>query len=115
MGLAFTVPARFNVTSLPYKTRVYINNQVLLPAGLVRALGIEGVKYADVVIMHGDVVTVLKRVRLLRTRHTASRQFTIPKGVREEYGIKPLMRWSYLASSRQGLVLELGGLINGLG
>ncbi len=27
---------------------------------------------------------------LLRTRHTASRQFTIPREVRERYGIMPL-------------------------
>jgi len=103
MGLAFTVPARFNATSLPYKTRVYINNQVLLPAGLVRALGIEGVRYADVVIRHGNVVTVLKRVKLLRTKHTASRQFTIPKGVREEYGIKPLDEVVILSIKPAGL------------
>ncbi|MGC8544010.1 MAG: AbrB/MazE/SpoVT family DNA-binding domain-containing protein, partial [Vulcanisaeta sp.] len=27
------------VNGLPYRTKVYINNQVLLPASLVRALG----------------------------------------------------------------------------
>ncbi len=84
------VPWRFNVTSLPYRARVYISNQVLIPASLVRALGIEDVAYADITIRHGDVVTVLKRVRLLRTGRTASRQFTIPREVREKYGIKPL-------------------------
>jgi SpoVT / AbrB like domain. len=31
----------------------------------------------------------IRGVRLLRTRHTDSRQFTIPKEVREKYGIKP--------------------------
>ncbi|GAB6945196.1 hypothetical protein JCM14467A_19780 [Vulcanisaeta sp. JCM 14467] len=33
---------------------------------------------------------MLERVKLLRTRNTASRQFTIPREVREKYGIKPL-------------------------
>jgi|MonGeyMetagenome_1017769.scaffolds.fasta_scaffold331203_3 bifunctional DNA-binding transcriptional regulator/antitoxin component of YhaV-PrlF toxin-antitoxin module len=79
-----------NATSLPYRTKIYINNQVLLPASLVRILGIEGIKYADVVIKYGDKVIELRGVQLLRTRHTASRQFTIPREVREEYGIRPL-------------------------
>jgi bifunctional DNA-binding transcriptional regulator/antitoxin component of YhaV-PrlF toxin-antitoxin module len=79
-----------NATSLPYRTKIYINNQVLLPASLVRILGIEGIKYADVVIKYGDKVIELRGVQLLRTRHTASRQFTIPREVREKYGIRPL-------------------------
>ena len=97
------MPKQYTVTSLPYTAKVYINNQVLLPAGLVRALGIEGVRYADVVIRHGNVVTVLKRVKLLRTRHTASRQFTIPREVREEYGIKPLDEVVILSIKPAGL------------
>jgi len=97
------VPKQYTVTSLPYTAKVYINNQVLLPAGLVRALGIEGVRYADVVIRHGNVVTVLKRVKLLRTRHTASRQFTIPREVREKYGIKPLDEVVILSIKPAGL------------
>jgi hypothetical protein len=35
-------------------------------------------------------VAVLKRVKLLRPRGTLARQFTIPREVREKYGIKPL-------------------------
>jgi AbrB family looped-hinge helix DNA binding protein len=31
----------------------------------------------------------LRGVKLLRTKHTDSRQFTIPREVREAYGIKP--------------------------
>ncbi len=31
----------------------------------------------------------LRNVRLLRTRHTDSRQFTIPRDVRKLYGIGP--------------------------
>ncbi|WP_066798107.1 AbrB/MazE/SpoVT family DNA-binding domain-containing protein [Caldivirga sp. MU80] len=79
-----------NVTGLPYRAKIYINNQVLLPASLVRTLGIEGTKYVDVVIKYGDNVIELRGVQLLRTRHTVSRQFTIPREVREEYGIRPL-------------------------
>jgi hypothetical protein len=75
------------VNGLPYRTRVYINNQVLLPANLVRALGIEGAKYADVVIKYGDKVIEVRNAKLLRTRHTASRQFTIPREIREKYGV----------------------------
>jgi AbrB family looped-hinge helix DNA binding protein len=77
------------VTQLPYKVRVYINNQVLIPAKLVRALRIAGARYTDVVIKYGGDIIELRGVRLLRTRHTASRQFMIPKDVREKYGIKP--------------------------
>jgi hypothetical protein len=79
-----------NVAGLPYRVRVYINNQVLLPASIVKSLGIVGARYADVVIKYGGSVIELRGVRLLRTRHTASRQFTIPKDAREKYGIKPL-------------------------
>jgi hypothetical protein len=75
------------VNGLPYRTRVYLNNQVLLPANLVRALGIEGAKYADVVIKYGDKVIEVRNAKLLRTRHTASRQFTIPREIREKYGV----------------------------
>ena len=31
----------------------------------------------------------INNVRLLRTRHTASRQFTIPREIREKFGIRP--------------------------
>ena len=81
---------RKTVSGLPYRTRVYINNQVLLPASLVRALGIEGADYADVIIKYGDKVIEVRNAKLLRTRRTASRQFTIPREVREEYGVGPL-------------------------
>ncbi len=81
---------RFNVTTLPpFVVRVYINNQVLLPASLVRALGITHLRFADVELEYKGFVIELKGVRLLRTRHTDSRQFTIPRSVRELYGIGP--------------------------
>ncbi|MGC9180716.1 MAG: AbrB/MazE/SpoVT family DNA-binding domain-containing protein [Vulcanisaeta sp.] len=84
------MPSPKLVNGLPYKTRIYINNQVLLPAKLVRMLGIEWARYADITIRHNDRVITLRRVALLRTRHTASRQFAIPREVRERYGIRPL-------------------------
>ena len=78
------------VDGLPYEARVYINNQVLIPARLVRSLGIEDLRYADITIEYRGFRILLRRVRLLRTRHTASRQFTIPREVRETYGIGPM-------------------------
>lgn len=79
----------YDITSLPYKVKVYINSQVLIPAKLVRTLGITNLKYADIVINYKGNQILLKGVKLLRTRHTDSRQFTIPKEIREKYGIKP--------------------------
>lgn len=61
-----------------------------LPAMLVRVLGIEFIRYVDITIRYDDNITMLSGVHLLRTRHTASRQFTIPREVREKYGMKPL-------------------------
>lgn len=79
-----------SITTLPYKVKVYSNNQVLIPAQLVRALGIQTLEYAEIVLRRGDQsVTVF--VRLLKTRFTDSRQFTIPKEVREKLGILPGM------------------------
>jgi bifunctional DNA-binding transcriptional regulator/antitoxin component of YhaV-PrlF toxin-antitoxin module len=78
------------VAKLPYRTRVYINNQVLVPACLVKSLGIEGVKYADITIGFNGFTITLEMVKLLRPKSTASRQFTIPKPIRERYGIRPL-------------------------
>ncbi len=78
------------VGKLPYRVKIYINNQVLLPAMLVRALGFENAKYADIVIRFGNEVIEVRNAKLLRTRHTSARQFTIPREIRERYGIKPL-------------------------
>ena len=81
---------RKTVSGLPYRTRVYLNNQVLLPASLVRALGIEGADYADVIIRFNDKLIEIRDAKLLRNRRAVSRQFTIPREVREEYGVGPL-------------------------
>jgi hypothetical protein len=78
------------VNGLPFKTKVYLNNQVLLPASLVRALGIEGAYYADVIIRFNGKLIEIRDVKLLRNRRAVSRQFTIPREVREEYGVGPL-------------------------
>ena len=78
------------VNGLPFRTRVYINNQVLLPASLVRALGIEGVRYADVIIRFNGKLIEIRDVKLLRNRRAVSRQFTIPREVRKKYGVGPL-------------------------
>ncbi|BDR91914.1 AbrB/MazE/SpoVT family DNA-binding domain-containing protein [Vulcanisaeta souniana] len=79
----------YGVTKLPYKVRVYLNNQVLIPASLVRALGISGLKYAVITVSYNGIPITVKGVKLLRTRHTDSRQFTVPRKVRETYGIRP--------------------------
>ncbi|GAB6946071.1 hypothetical protein JCM16161A_02010 [Vulcanisaeta sp. JCM 16161] len=77
------------VVGLPYEAVVYINNQVLIPASLSRALGINHYRHAIITIEYrGFPITF--RARLLRPRHTDSRQFTIPRHVREGFGIKPL-------------------------
>ena len=78
----------FNIESLPYTIRVYSNYQVLIPARLVRKLGIQKYKFAKIKIKIGDN-TVVITARLLRTRFTDSRQFTVPKEIRSKYGIKP--------------------------
>lgn len=78
------------ITKLPYVTKIYINYQVLIPASLVKALNIENVTYANITIEYLGQEITLERVKLLRTKNTASRQFTIPREVRDKYGIKPL-------------------------
>ncbi|PLC68999.1 AbrB family transcriptional regulator [Vulcanisaeta sp. EB80] len=77
------------INTLPYTIKIYINNQVLVPANLVRKLGLERTKYAYVVLEHNNQKIELTNVKLLRTKHTSSRQFTIPREVREKFGIKP--------------------------
>lgn len=79
----------FDVTSLPYRARVYINNQVLLPASLVRALEIRDHAYVRITFVFKGKSITLGRVKLLRTRNTDSRQFTIPKAVRVSAGVEP--------------------------
>ena len=46
--------------------------------------------YVDVVIKHGDEVIELKKVKLLKSvKGGVSRQFTIPREVRDRYRIRP--------------------------
>ncbi len=77
-----------DIESLPYRIRVYSNNQVLIPAKLIRRLGIQDVKEAYVVFKFREN-SIKIHVRLLRTKYTDSRQFTIPKDIREKYNILP--------------------------
>jgi bifunctional DNA-binding transcriptional regulator/antitoxin component of YhaV-PrlF toxin-antitoxin module len=73
---------------LPYEAKVYLNNQVLIPASLVRALGLQEARYARITLEYsGEELTI--DAELIRTHHTDSRQFTIPKSARERYGILP--------------------------
>ena len=75
---------------LPYEARVYLNNQVLVPAGVVRRLGIGDATHANVLISVNGTLYFLEGVRLLRSRFSgASRWFTIPKPVRDKLGIRP--------------------------
>ncbi|HDI74755.1 MAG: AbrB/MazE/SpoVT family DNA-binding domain-containing protein [Thermoprotei archaeon] len=78
----------FDVRSLPYKAKVYVNNQVLIPASLIRALNLRDIKYAEVTFRYKNQIITIKAT-LLRTRNTDSRQFTIYKAIREKYGIRP--------------------------
>lgn len=80
--------AETEVTPLPYESKVYINNQVLIPASIVKALNLREARRARITLEHGGREVVVE-VKLLRTRHTDSRQFTIPKSARDRYGISP--------------------------
>mgnify|MGYP001770814368 CR=1 FL=1 len=73
---------------LPFETVVYATGQVPIPARIARELGLEPWDYADVTIEFNGMRVRLGRVRLVRT-HAFSRRFTIPKEVRDFYGIKP--------------------------
>ncbi len=69
------------ISGLPYRIRVYVNGQVLIPANVVRSLGIEWAKYASIIIRHNDRLVELKKVLLLRTRNTASSSSQYQGGV----------------------------------
>jgi bifunctional DNA-binding transcriptional regulator/antitoxin component of YhaV-PrlF toxin-antitoxin module len=71
-----------------YEAKVYINNQVLIPAEMVRALRLQNARIACITLEYKGAEIVFN-AELLRTRHTDSRQFTIPKSVRDKYGIAP--------------------------
>jgi len=77
------------VTALPYKATVYINGQVLIPATLVRRLKLWGASYAQITLSYKGKRITINKAKLLRTKHTYSRQFTLPKRVRRESGIRP--------------------------
>ncbi len=77
-----------DIENLPYKMKIYMNNQVLIPAKLIRKLNLQNAKEARITFRYrGNTVTIT--AKLLRTKYTDSRQFTIPKSIREQYSIKP--------------------------
>ncbi|MGC8542585.1 MAG: AbrB/MazE/SpoVT family DNA-binding domain-containing protein [Vulcanisaeta sp.] len=84
------MPRAKAVGGLPFRTRVYINNQIFIPASVIRALGLSDINHVDVVIRHGGRAVRIFGVKLLSNGRGFSRQFTIPKQVRERYGIMPL-------------------------
>ncbi|MEM1508808.1 MAG: AbrB/MazE/SpoVT family DNA-binding domain-containing protein [Thermofilaceae archaeon] len=77
-----------DIVGVPYEAYVYLNNQVLIPASLVRSLKLQEV-YGVLVTLEYEGIEFTLKVKLLKTRRTDSRQFTIPREVREKYGILP--------------------------
>jgi len=78
----------FNVISLPYETKIYTNNQVLLPARLVRKLRLKSITKARITIEYKGKIATFE-ARLISMRKTDSRQFTIPKDIREGLNLDP--------------------------
>ena len=78
----------FDISSLPYKIKMYMNNQILIPAKLVRALGIGDAERAKILIRYKSREVEIE-AKLLKTRYTDSRQFTVPKSVREQLKLIP--------------------------
>ncbi|MEZ0345012.1 MAG: AbrB/MazE/SpoVT family DNA-binding domain-containing protein [Infirmifilum sp.] len=77
-----------NIESLPYRIKVYSNNQVLIPASLVRKLNLQKAVKVEVKIRFGGAEHSFS-VHLLKTKYTDSRQFTIPKELREKISLLP--------------------------
>ena len=77
-----------NITKLPYEIKVYMNNQVLIPAQLVRTMGLTDATYSKITFEYNNKVYNIQ-VKLLRTKYTDSRQFTIPKDIRMIAGLRP--------------------------
>ena len=78
----------FDIKSLPYMIKIYVNYQVLIPAQLIRSLGLKSFKYASIVFEYNNREIAIEKVKLLRTKKATSRQFTIPKIIRKKYNIK---------------------------
>ncbi len=77
-----------NITKLPYEVKVYMNNQVLIPAQLIRSLGLADATYSKIKFEYNNKTYDIE-VKLLRTKYTDSRQFTIPKDIRTKIGLLP--------------------------
>ncbi len=76
------------IESLPYRVKMYSNNQVLVPASLVRKLGFQDVLEAQVTIRYAGLEYTFV-TKFLKTKYTDSRQFTVPKELREKMKIQP--------------------------
>ncbi len=76
-----------NIVELPYEVKLYGNGQLLIPAKLVKALNIAESRYILVTIRSSRGEATFK-AKLLKTRKTHSRQFTVPKQLRDELNIK---------------------------
>jgi bifunctional DNA-binding transcriptional regulator/antitoxin component of YhaV-PrlF toxin-antitoxin module len=75
---------------LPLEARVWVNGQLLLPAGLVRGLGLEGARRAFVVVERGGAMEAfIAPLVKPSSSETAARIVTIPKSVRERLGLSP--------------------------
>ena len=77
-----------NIKNLPYEVKVYMNNQVLIPAQLTRALKLTDAVYSKIKFEYNNQTYDIE-VKLLRTKYTDSRQFTIPKEIRTRIGLLP--------------------------
>lgn len=67
---------------------MYLNNQVLIPAKVVRVLRLRRARVACITLEYNGAEIVFDAA-LLRARHTDARQFTIPMSIGEKYGIAP--------------------------
>lgn len=76
-----------NIVELPYEVKLYGNGQLLIPAKLVRALNLSESRYILVTIRASRGEATF-RAKLLKTRKTYSRQFTVPKQLRDELDIR---------------------------
>lgn len=79
------------VAQLPLEARVWVNGQFILPAKLVRGLGLESARRAFVVVEREGVVEAFAAPLIKpSSSEAATRIVTIPERVRERLGLSPL-------------------------
>ena len=79
---------RLPVTEMPFKTKVYINGQILIPANIIERYKLDKCDYANIMIEYKGNKITLKNVKMLKPK-AMSRQVTIPIDVRRKFGIMP--------------------------